>query len=1578
MLNSNKRMDFIVEYISAYEAKIKLSNKNGLFDTAKLFELFAKEICELWFGEEFINLNEQNLNYPCVDLMSSSKKVFVQVSTEKDIPNKIKKTLKSIEKNEKLPQIERLVFFDLSNETEKSVVKYSGDTRIGNIDFEPKNDFITTNKIVEKAKHDLAFQEKLYLLLTSEFNTCKTLSNALNNAIFESKEIVLKNIDTLINNEYEIDRSEIIQKISSCKSQFVCVEGNAGCGKSVLCKKAIEKEEVVLCARAERFTEESLLDDIWHLNIQKTLAYLNKKPVIFYIDSLEFIADAPKTKMDLLQSLFAVVSTFKNARIITSCRTNDKTSFIKIHSLYSVESIVVPELTDAELKDVEKVYPIIEKMFHNPAYSRLVKTPFYINLIISNISDYNSINDETQLRDYIWEKVICLKDNLSNVKYNFSDVIETINTVVFERAKEFTIGIHISKLNSDIINKLVSKGVVISNNNYIRLKYDIFEDICFEKHFDLLFDECKGIYTDFFIEIEKLGRCIYRRYQIWISNKLLNKINRDKFLYNLVFSKTTPKHWTKQTIIGLVKSRFSSAFFEEQKDNIIKMHLIEEFAGITNLYAFEANIIYNKKRPIILLYPNGAGRSSLIKIINDYKLYDSKNINSEIIKKLCSDYSKEEKYDSNTASAACAILEFYVDKELLFNNDKYHYPKDAEINSLLNPLYQMSCYSKDWIIHFWNILKDYYIDDKHIHNRLAEKIIKYTLKNTTIQLTQYIPDELCELATLFWTANSNDEQTFYRDELDAAFFEYGLNKQAARYDHSNKSLEEYHFFRNLLYSNFYKGFYWAIDFINNAIIKYVQNNTVDNLTIKFLLNENESTYYGNLNMWLAGSIEHSIPNLIGDLVYTLKHRIIDVIKMGIEFSGNYVGFANNIKQQIFSKSNNIMLLTIIEDIGIAFEDGLPGYALDLSTNINLIHWDITRFVRLNPGPESEKLKKSLFTTMGVPYLKGRYEEKAKLDFTLQEYVSHMQVCNSDTQDHCYKILDYLYSIIPNDAENASNHLQIQKMDIRSAKIERIDDNIVALKPVITGEAEKVVQNNNKVIENRIKINRIIKDFFNKSDPTSYSSDYIMEKLCEVLELCGQVETPFIYDEYIVAMMACVLNKKELDYDSRTEVCNCWLDGIEKILNNGSFNFDYNMLFVLFSQINNELNQETKNRIKRLVLILVMYNSTHGIILQLKRIAKAYLKTDEKMALLVFNTILMLAKDEMEHQLYNYNYLLNRNESVEFIPNVNTNFNKVDFYFTNHNIEGFNSKKEEIIEKFLFEEFDLKLTTFSLDNFDIRTLYGIINCGLSLKNNQFRLVVSNIVNCLLNMWNSNDARFYNEPLIKSYETYDLSDFLGSSLFEELDIVLDILFSNTDFQLFSTESVEFYQRVFGCLLPIYVDAYEDKNKRNKCEDIIYKLEGKLNSITCSNNVRYGLYKSLILSVSGYEGDWSKVKTSYSYSDISFLNKMFSKYGKYNLVHLLYTVYKMKIDLLLPEILTSIYDTIKGANDVSNTFEANINKTKPIIDYIITISFLYHSDKIKQDYELTKSYVGILETLINYGFEEAAVLLDEFLIH
>lgn len=88
MKKSDERIQFIADYISAYEKKIRLLNTNGLFDAAKLFELFAIEVGGIFLGQKLSNLNIDTYTYPCVDVISADKQTYIQVSTVKDIPAK--------------------------------------------------------------------------------------------------------------------------------------------------------------------------------------------------------------------------------------------------------------------------------------------------------------------------------------------------------------------------------------------------------------------------------------------------------------------------------------------------------------------------------------------------------------------------------------------------------------------------------------------------------------------------------------------------------------------------------------------------------------------------------------------------------------------------------------------------------------------------------------------------------------------------------------------------------------------------------------------------------------------------------------------------------------------------------------------------------------------------------------------------------------------------------------------------------------------------------------------------------------------------------------------------------------------------------------------------------------------------------------------------------------------------------------------------------------------------------------------------------------------------------------------------
>lgn len=327
MKESAERVQYITEYVVSYKAKIEALNKKGLFDTATLYELFSQKVCEIWFGHKFLNLNDSKANYPYVDLISEDGKMYVQVSTGQDIPTKVKSTLEKIRdsKSDELKSIEQLFFFVLANSSESKVMDFSGKERIGRINFIKSKNLITTENIVQKAKTDIEFQKKLYDFLLTESESVVQISNKLNEAITISKVLINNNIDCLINDEYIIDRSSEISQIRKDGFNFISIQGEAGSGKSALCKLLLEKEKMVLYTRAEKIAEVSSLEDIWGLDIGKTIEYLKKKKLYIYIDALEFIVDCSKTKMDLLQQIYEIVKGHNNIFIITSCRTCDRT-----------------------------------------------------------------------------------------------------------------------------------------------------------------------------------------------------------------------------------------------------------------------------------------------------------------------------------------------------------------------------------------------------------------------------------------------------------------------------------------------------------------------------------------------------------------------------------------------------------------------------------------------------------------------------------------------------------------------------------------------------------------------------------------------------------------------------------------------------------------------------------------------------------------------------------------------------------------------------------------------------------------------------------------------------------------------------------------------------------------------------------------------------------------------------------------------------------------------------------------------------------------------------------------------------
>lgn len=1590
MLNSNERMGFIIEYMSSYDEKIKMANKNGLFDAAKMFELFAIEVCNVWFGQKFSNLNDETATYPYVDLISENRELLVQVSTVQDVPTKIKTTLEKIRdsKDKKCSDLKNIVFFVLSNNSIDKVREYSGDNQIGSISFTIKDNLITTNDIITKAQNDLNFQKKLYKVLKDEYENFNINIRKFKGAL-ELSNSGLKNIEGLIKGEYEIDRNEFLEKITKDNERYISIQGGAGSGKSVLCKKYVENEKLVLYARAERFLEESHIDDIWGCCIQDVLECINGKKLIFFIDALEFIADCAETKFELLQYLYDMAAEYQNVYIVTSCRTSDKNAFIKLETNFSIKIYEVGDITEDELALLMKQYPIIHKMYKTNSYVDLLKSPFYINLIVSNSMDIDNIGDENSLREYIWKNIICLEEKSRMYGILSNKVIETVEKIVFERARKFMLGIHKDDIDRDIMHALLSEGVIAQQGDYIRLKYDIFEDICFEHYFDKAFDLCKGKYKIFYDEIENLGRCVYRRYQIWISNKMFIQVNRDKFLYSLTFSDEIPQSWKRQTEIGIVKSRFCDNYFEEQGSEILEQGMLFDFVKNINLFAFEGELLHiRQESPQMKLSPIGNGRPCIIRLLKNEEIYKKNIIGRDDIVKLCLDYAKQEDKVAVIASDACAMMEYYVEYSLQESEQENYYKIIDEISSCLEALYRMADNSEEWLKKFFNTLINNYINGNRKSMRKSEDIMEWTLKNAYPALVAGLASELCSIADILWLRGKVDAEKFdfYRADRLSKGFEYGLSEKAEHYNYLYRTVYENAFLWNLFRLNFKVGFHWAIQFINRVILEYATNNPEYVIKIKVKISESNAIkeYWGNGNMWLAGIRDHNVPTLIGDVIFCLKEAIIsslEICKKDHEFT---VAFANYVKETIYSKSNNIVLLTIIESIGMHFENELPGYALDLATSIELVHWDTTRYMLYKKNPTKELLERQILKTMGIPELKDRYELDKKCDLSIQEYVSHTQIYfDSMVQDKCYGILDYLYSIIKNDAENAQDYLQIQKMDMRGAKATKITDNIIMLEPQISGEAEKIVLRQEEFNKPKQRLNAAIKKCNDNMVSGQIDLPSTLDAIKVILELMKDTDMAFQYENLLILLIASAINHQELENEKREKFCTIWINGIEKLFSNGNFLADIALMPVLLNQLENDVAIGIKNKIKEIVLDCLMYKGQHGVIDEMAKYVKRYLANHETLAQAVFNTIIKLSEDQMEHQKYNANYLKVSKKDKEFIfnPNMQPKLSGIDRYIKDDDGNCYTSREEEIIDRYLLQEESLEIDVFDMSNYDISTICYVANCGLNFTNESFRMVIHEILLCVIDIWKYTKRNYNAHEIFDVYQEHEIIELFQWKMIQTQDdakMAIDILFEEIDFTKFTTDTIEFYQDIFGNFLCEFFDSYVDSKRRNICKKKILYIEKKVNDID-EEYVRIQLYKSLMLSVTRYcTGDWSKIKTNYSYVDKQFLNKQFTKYGKYHIKELLRTIYQMHMDELLPEILISIRNSFQNAKSEVNKFKKSIREQEAIVQLIILKSFITYSDKIKQDQELIEAYEDILEILINLNYEQAAVILDEFRIH
>ena len=1590
MDQSAEMLSFVTDYICNYENKIKVNNKYGLFDEAKMFELFALEICKVWFSQSFTNLNLEKKNYPFVDLVSEDGHIFVQVTTTADIPSKIKDTLDRINDSftPEANKINEVFFFVLCNESIDRIKNYEGENQIGRLSFSVEKNLISTEIIIKKAQTDVRFLRSLYSAIHDEYTLIPQIAQILDEKIQISKDLIDESFSYHINREYEIDRSKIIQEIEKKPNKFLCIQGEAGSGKSALCKKLLEKEPAVLFARSEIFDSVTNLYEIWELNLSQLFGLLDGKSIVIYIDALEFIADSGTVKIDLLFELFKLVSRFDCARIVTSCRTCDSSAFLRIWRAFSVVKIDVPHLNDEEISLLSKRYPIIRDKECQKSYSQLLKSPFYVDLIVSRLRDLNEITTVSDFRNEIWNEVICVGYGILPNNVTKKQIRDTVISIVLTRANDNTVGVSCDLYNDEVIRLLKSYEVLTScSGNKVRLKFDIYEDIVFEHIIDEWFDDSNGDRLQFFEKLNEIGRGVYRRYQIWVENKLMSKEESTKYLYEII-KKDNLDYWKKQTIIGIVKSYYCGLFFDSFS-SLFDYSLLHLFIDVVNKSCYEVSLRdINYGNYFTYLVPNGKSRKYLIGLLVKETRFQ-KAFFKEASIGICADYSLEVQsgfFDETAARNAYEIVKHYFIQELEREKNSRLPSFNESMKTLLGSIYRMVAVSNEWIEGFWDSVIDEYRKDDSVFGSIYGDIILFTLRESSVLLAKYLPTQFCKLASVYWIENEEKEEgRRYRSHFND---DYGLSRNVSSYPSFFEKPDSNLFLKSIALFDFFRALDWLIG-LTNIVCDYCKcdsSYSLNEYPIR-LIDGSVKVFWGNADFWVMDLNDSQINRFVTDSIYLLEKEAEQKVIVFKEYDKHLL-FADKIKSIILEKSNNIIMLAVLEMLGLRFVNELPGYALELASNIDLILLDNSRVYHLHPNADIKYLETQIISSFGLVDIPKRYQiEERYKETSLQTYFVLMQIKGDErTRQIAKDILAYLYKHHPNEKNEAFNNLQIQKMDLSKMTMQRTGNDTAQLTPVITGEARKVVEKGKKspwIIEQQKSLEileKLASRIQAKDNPEKLLHE-CMSAIDECLELLNGAVNAITLQKNLTVLFVYAFKQEKLPHDKLSQYCDICIDWIRDYLDHKPVFIAPGFLSVVFALVESPLNENTRNRLKRLMLdILLGSNSFGGNSRTITTKLNEYLSTNSALARILRDTIVAISEDKMNNYIHDVisakkHHIID----VDFISNRTSPPLFVEKLFSKKHIPLYKSKTEELIESHLINEIPLNYEGWTVCKCDISTLCAVINCGLSLDDQEFKLIAKGLLTDILEIKKQNNETRDHSDFLNSFSVLDVEEYFKKKIIErrQTEKILEIVFSDQCLACLCDETLQFYDGLTAYLQTMYFDSSKDEEKRRLIEKVFGMIGEKLDGIV-DNKTRIRLSRMMFVYTGPmFTNDFNDYETSFSFIDKQFLNQMWAKYGRYHFVDLMYLIYHYHIGELLPDVIIPIHKCLEYILEGEGK-RTEVVKVEQLLNLVFSKAIVDFNAKIKQDCELATAFEGSLELLDKAGIKYASVLLDDYRVH
>lgn len=835
----------------------------------------------------------------------------------------------------------------------------------------------------------------------------------LHNAINFTEESLkdLEGIRSVIGTDIILERENVIDKLSTKKSNCCVVTGEPGVGKSAIVKNYLMENDFPVFFFKATQVKGKLLES---LDIITCLSMFEQRNVIVIIDAAEKVFDM----MDEDSFIQAVNKLFisSNIKLIISVRSYSLEALKKVLlfdcNFSDFYIVPVEHLNDKEFEQIEEKYPEI-KAISNRA-KELIKNPFYLDVVIREklIGNLADIRNEYQLKDLIWDKIT--ENNTNRKKALIELAVQKL-----EKKREY-VDIDIS---DTIESALISNQIIDEKETFYRFTHDKYEDIADKKMFDSWYFE-KGLPA---LLLELQNKLSYgRAYKNWILDRLSNgeieSISNE--LEQLYQNASVSYIWKWNTLESIYKSSNFVEFLilnkDKMKDDSNFIRRIYEISITTSYIELKKGFEVSKSQRLYFQwYVKPSVRLVYLidffcnntDLISDKNRYYIVKILEESTKLLPIFKDKLIGRIPNVINLICNLIE-----EL--REIRYHSNKQL-IKGIKHSFISYGPYFIDKSKEI--LLKIIDEDNCSFDHDFIESILVLSddLEESVVVSAEFVEAFYLEIVRIYKekSVHVEDSSRFYHSDIKNVEI-YNINESLRHIEpHSFKTQ-----FYTMLKVDFKRTLDFIIEFVNEKCKSSYDNQKRSRYyrvgLVDFSFRDHSTKIFNNGNHYLGYRGSSNVPAFVVSVLMSLERILLEKTE---------TEDISEVLEKLIAKSNNLMLIGVIMSIIVKDYKKYGLLFIDLLPNYYLRELEIQRYAN-----ENMNLRLSFPTRDHLA--KADREEYDKLQHRKEQFdnvlINLEQM--ADYREYAFSVIDRLKSqLIQEDEQYVNKYNFLHKIDLRN-------------------------------------------------------------------------------------------------------------------------------------------------------------------------------------------------------------------------------------------------------------------------------------------------------------------------------------------------------------------------------------------------------------------------------------------------------------------------------------------------------------------------------------------------------------------